>query len=419
MLEKEPLDPLHWPSHNTVPARIYSDGDSDGQESKSESKSVVLKSSKGFPTSGPKGPQFVVIPILHPALPRISQPTTFIVEGHIQRPGLNVVFGVAKLGKSRFVQHLVLSLLLDRPFLGQFAVNDDAQRSHEVAPVLLVLAEEEAGEVRASLVAQCEGLGLTKEGILQIAPRVLACPPAAYRLFDEAGKPRPELHTLCAVIEAERPSVVVIDTISDVLGYAIENTSDSMRNVYSTLRQIAIEHHVGIVLIDHEGHPRMTKDGETLPTRRPKGSSQKINEANVLIRLERLSSSPDKNPREFLVEITSRRAPTRYRYLAFYGEDDDEQKFEFVSFEAGGSEATKLRESLEAIAAAEATKGGPLTVRELYSALKGRQQTKERRRDALAGEGLIENQKLPDAPARTSSSWTVTQEGREWLKEQA
>lgn len=389
-----------WPSHTTVPARIYETG--------SSPREAILKPDQGFPTSGALGPALVVVPAMHPGVERIAEPTVFAVDQHIQRPGVTVVYGVAKLGKSRFVQHLLLSLLSGRPFLGQFAAQCDPNES-----VLIVAAEETVQEVSRSLRQQCEGLGIVAADSA-IASRLLACPPAAYRFFDERGQPRPEFELLKAAIAEWRPAVVVIDTFSDTLGFAPENATDAMRNVFSLLRHVAIAYHVGVVLVDHEGHPQQTRDGELRETGRPRGSSQKVAEANVLIRLQRASHG-EENPRQFTVSIVSRRKPIRYRYQSSYGESGDEQRFGFVEFVTSRSVSDRLRTSLRGIAEKERSKGAPLLAAEVLQVLRGNKETRLALRDDLASAGYLCDLKGADEPQTTASKWTVTAKGHAWL----
>jgi hypothetical protein len=395
-----PWNPAAWPSHSTVPVRIYGDG---------ATTEGVLHPEQGFPVRGEQGARFVVTPLLHPSLPSIAPPSHYAVEGHLLRPGVNTVYGVPKLGKSRFIQQLALSLLLDRLFLGQFNVTRGPTE-----PVLLMLAEEAVNRVRRSVAAQCEGLGLRPEEVASIMPLLRAVPPAAFRLFNQLGEPLPDFDTLARVLDSERPAAFFLDTLSDSLGFAAEGGSDSMRNVLSHFRRLALEFNVAIGYVDHEGHAQRAKDGTLHKMGRPRGSSQKIGAADTLVRLDREGAEAD-NPRCFHVEVTTRDAPLAYRYKAHFGEDGDEQRFEFAGFDVGASDVDRLRVALAAIAEAERAKGGPLKAGEVADVLKGAKDKRLATRNWLAAQGYLNNLQDADASDTAPGEWTVTEKGRVWL----
>jgi len=309
-------DAASWPSHTTVPGLAYR------ADHNADTERVFAQD---MPTSAPR--ELLVRPLLHPALAHILPMPQTLVAQHFNRPGVNQVFGVAKLGKSRFMQQAVLSYLLGRPFLGQFAV----QATEE--SVYLLLAEQGELEVQQSLLEQTRGLGLDAGAIMRLSRRLGGSPPNAYRLFDANGCPKDDFKALEQFIEEHHPAFLGLDTISDTLGYAPEGNADAMRNVYSSLRALAFTHKVCVVVVDHEGLPFQQRNGQLRATGRARGSSQKLAEVDVSIGIS-LAAEPGPNRRHYEVKVVSRGAPLRYRYEADYA--GGSQRFTFLGYLGDG-----------------------------------------------------------------------------------
>ncbi|MBP8123744.1 MAG: AAA family ATPase [Caldilineaceae bacterium] len=124
--------------------------------------------------------------------------------------------------------------------------------------------------------------------------------------LDEGGLTLLEQH-----IEKNQPKVVFFDTISRVLRKSDQNNGQDMGRVLGDLQRLAIDHHIGIILIDH--HKKSGGEG-TNPIDDILGATAKTAVADATLGLFR-----DKGERRYTLKATGREIEEQSLNIAFDG----------------------------------------------------------------------------------------------------
>ena len=178
------------------------------------------------------------------------------VEGLIPAHNVTLLMADGATGKSTIAVHLGALTVLGRPWFG---------RACKQGPVLYLNAEDDLDEVhrRLDAVTAHEGVEFAALDGLVIVPMagrdaVLAAPDARDGLL----KPTPMFAALRDRVAAERPALLILDTLSDLFG-GDEIKKVQARQFVTMLRGLAVDFRMAVLLIGHPSQSGMATGAGT------------------------------------------------------------------------------------------------------------------------------------------------------------
>jgi RecA-family ATPase len=173
--------------------------------------------------------------------------TPWHVEGLVPSGTVTLLGGDGGTGKSLLAKQLACATALGRQWLG---------REVRRGPALFLSAEDDVDEIHRRLadIARAENVALAD--LHQLTIRSLAGSDALLALPSPAGTlaPSPLFHEIERRMAAEKPALVVLDTLADMFP-GNENDRALARQFIGMLRGLAIRHRCAVVLL---AHPSLT-----------------------------------------------------------------------------------------------------------------------------------------------------------------
>jgi RecA-family ATPase len=167
----------------------------------------------------------------------------FLIEGLILKNNVNLIHGDGGAGKTLLAEHLAVAVASQSECLG---------RTTQQAPVLLVLAEDGAGETKARLNAICHHLGVN---LADLPIRVWALPGYDITLAsvtDEGQiRPAPMLARLKAALRDHPGSLVILDSLADIAVLNEAQRQPVNAFLKRTLGGLCTEFHSTVVVLAH------------------------------------------------------------------------------------------------------------------------------------------------------------------------
>ena len=183
-------------------------------------------------------------------LKRPVTPVEFVVDGLIPRRGVTLITGEGGIGKSITGMDLAYSVGSGSRFLHKFECVQ--------GPVLYVDLENEEASITRRVQKITAGrleCGDTEDEIPVYVVKKGDLAEARLSIDDQRGKA-----ALCNSIERYRPSLLIIDPLVAVHSKD-ENSNVEMRQVITTLQEIAHRHDLGIVVVHHPRKRGTINDG--------------------------------------------------------------------------------------------------------------------------------------------------------------
>ena len=186
---------------------------------------------------------------------------SWVVPSYVPKPGLVLLLGEPKVGKSYLGLQLGLSVATGGPFLGQ----------PTTAQPVLYLQFDTSETVWHQRLAALQGHGV-------------ALPPLLYMVHPDDQPSRMNLllleyqQWLAAVLETCNPSLIILDVLRECHN-ADEQDSTAMKSVGDILMQLF--HGRTLVLIHHT-HKLLAKDGPPNPVNASRGSSYISGKADTI-----------------------------------------------------------------------------------------------------------------------------------------
>jgi KaiC/GvpD/RAD55 family RecA-like ATPase/DNA-binding XRE family transcriptional regulator len=215
------------------------------------------------------------------------EPVDWLVEDFLARGTITMVAGEAGAGKSAMTQHLAVTMA--NAAAAGLEEDDCAGMTVRAGKVLIVDAENGANLVRGRL--QAAGLTL---------PGARFCP---VRLAEDL-----DLSTgvaQCrALLAAERPDMVVLDSLSSLWSGSISSVT-AVKKVIRSLRSLATEYGCGMLLVSHTVKTGKSYRGSGVLGQSIDGAIflwRKLDEGGLrLLACDKMRMAPEPDPRLFML----------------------------------------------------------------------------------------------------------------------